>query len=214
MYQLLVVAIAIFGIRLWIAPMNKIQMPIALPKSFRKPKLKFGELQLIALLTAFRQELTAGIPANQAIENVVRDQPSEFFANCKSDLAATSDLLGALGQDAKQLESTSLEQLVKILNINRASGAPITRALDMMIKSALIRHERTQQISAELSGVRATITVLALLPLLGAFLGMMIGVNVPYWLLSNRLGWLCLTLGLTLEGLGLCWVRKLIRGVS
>jgi len=214
MYQLLLVALAILGIRLWTAPLTRMQVKIALPVSLIKPKYKFGDLHLITLLTAFRQELTAGIPVNQAIANVVRDQPSHFFVKCKSDLAGISDLLLDLGQDAKQLESASLEQLVKILSINKASGAPITRAIDMMIKSALIRHERTQQISAELSGVRATITVLALLPVLGAFLGMMIGVNVPYWLLSSRLGWLCLTMALTLEALGLYWVRKLIRGVS
>ena len=84
----------------------------------------------------------------------------------------------------------------------------------MMIKSALIRQEQNQQIAAELSGVKATITVLALLPVVGTFLGLVMGVNVVYWLLTNPFGWLCLTVSAALEVLGLLWVRKLIRGVK
>jgi tight adherence protein B len=151
---------------------------------------------------------------NQAIENIVLEQPLQILIHTRGAVGETANLLEALSRDAEQIESSELNQLVKILNINKTSGASITDALDMMIKTALIRQERTHQIAAELSGIKATITVLALLPIFGSFLGMMMGVNVPYWLLMNRVGWICLALACVFEVLGLLWVRKLIRGVS
>jgi len=215
MLRLLAICIAVLGIRLWAAPLNKFGLPVAVPESFLKSKnqLKFQETQLISVLTSIHQELIAGLPVTQAIANVVRDQPENFFSNTRDALATSSDVLGALSLDAKNLENSALQHLITILNINQTSGASITKALDMMTKSALTRQEQSAQISAELSGVKATITVLALLPMLGVALGLMMGVNVAYWLLTNPAGWLCLTFASVLEALGLLWVRKLIRGV-
>ena len=214
MFRILGIGLTILGIRLWLAPLNKIRIPNALPKPFTKSKLKFGEIEFISLLTAVRQELVAGLPVNQALENIVLEQPLQILIHTRGAVGETANLLEALGRDAEQIESSELKQLVKILNINKTSGASITDALDMMIKTALIRQERTHQIAAELSGIKATITVLALLPIFGSFLGVMMGVNVPYWLLMNRVGWICLALACVFEALGLLWVRKLIRGVS
>jgi len=214
MFRILGIGLTILGIRLWLAPLNKIRIPNTLPKPVIKSKLKFGEIELISLLTAVRQELVAGLPVNQAIENIVLEQPLQILIHTRGAVGETANLLEALSRDAEQIESSELKQLVKILNINKISGASITDALDMMIKTALIRQERTHQIAAELSGIKATITVLALLPIFGSFLGVMMGVNVPYWLLMNRVGWICLALACVFEALGLLWVRKLIRGVS
>jgi tight adherence protein B len=177
-------------------------------------KLKFHENQLISFLTAVRQELVSGITVNQAIANVVQDQPRELFVNSRHAGIDGSDQVTSLALDANQLDNASLQQLAKILSINRTSGASITSALDIMIKAALTRQEQRQQIAAELSGVKATITVLALLPVVGTLMGLIMGVNVPYWLLTNPTGWLCLIFALLLETLGLLWVRHLIRGVS
>jgi len=215
MLRLLAISAAVFGIRLWAAPLNKFRLSVTIPKLVlkSKPKLKFQESQLISLLTSIHQELIAGLPVIQAIANVVHDQPKDFFSNSREALTTSSDAFVALSLDAKNLENPALQQLVTILNINQTSGASITKALDMMIKSALTRQEQSAQIDAELSGVKATITVLALLPILGVILGLMMGVNVAYWLLTNPVGWLCLTFASLLEALGLLWVRKLIRGV-
>jgi len=216
MIRLLALGVTLFAIRLWAAPLNKVRIPTGIPNSFLKSRVskQFEESQLISLLTAVRQELIAGIPVNQALANVMHDQPREFFSNSRDAAAEMSDLLAGLARDADQMQNSVLCQLVKILTINKTSGASITSALDMMIKSALIRQEQNQQIAAELSGVKATITVLALLPAVGTFLGLVMGVNVVYWLLTNPFGWLCLTVSGALEVLGLLWVRKLIRGVK
>lgn len=215
MTRFVAVVLAIVGIRLWAGPINKIRIPRFIPKNILnfRSHLKFEEVHLISLLTAVRQEIVSGISVNQAVANVLRDQPVEIFANSRSALTESENLFEGFELDAKRLESAELQQLIKILIINKTSGASIANSLDLMIKSALTRQEQSQQIAAELSGVKATITVLALLPILGMFLGLMMGVNVPYWLLTNPLGWLCVVLGLLLESLGLLWVRRLIRGV-
>ena len=216
MPRLIALVLAIIGIRLWVAPVNKVQISISIPNIFLKsdPKLKFHENQLISFLTAVRQELVSGITVNQAIANVVQDQPRELFVNSRHAGIDGSDQVTSLALDANQLDNASLQQLAKILSINRTSGASIMSALDIMIKAALTRQEQRQQIAAELSGVKATITVLALLPVVGTLMGLIMGVNVPYWLLTNPIGWLCLIFALLLETLGLLWVRHLIRGVS
>ncbi|MEI7442650.1 MAG: hypothetical protein WCK30_03720 [Actinomycetes bacterium] len=214
MFRILGIGLTILGLRLWVAPVSKIRIPNALPKVFMRSVPKFQDLQLISLLTAVRQELVAGLPVTQALANIVIEQPIEILPHSRNALGDTTNLLDALSEDADQIGSSELKQLVKILKVNKSSGASITEALDMMIRTALIRHERTHQIAAELSGIKATITVLALLPIFGSFLGVMMGVNVPYWLLMTPVGWGCLILACTFEALGLFWVRKLIRGVS
>lgn len=216
MSRILILVLAILGVRLWIAPLNRPEFSRLHLESriFSKSKITFQEPDLIALLTSIRQELVAGITVNQAISNAVHDQNGIHFKSCKEAIEGGSDLLLALESDAKSLGNPAVNQLVKILQVNRTSGASINSALDMMIRAALSKQEMNYQISAELAGVKATITVLSLLPLVGTLLGLLMGINVVYWLATNPAGWFCLVLAMILEAGGLIWVRKLIRSVD
>lgn len=216
MFRVLALIITTIGIRLWLAPLNRISLPkFNLDSLMRnKAKPKFQGIEMISLLAAVRQEIVAGIPVQQSVANAIVTQPAHHFRNTAKALSEDSDLLAALKIDADQIANPALLRLIKILSINKSSGASISKALDMLIKAELSRQEQAHQIAAELSGVKATITVLALLPIVGMFLGLIMGVNVPYWLLTNPVGWLCVILAALLEILGLFWVRRLIRTVK
>lgn len=214
--RILALVFVAFGIRLWIAPLSRVRFPVQIPAALLrlKAKDKFQHSDFLSLVTAIRQELVAGIPVNQALAHALSDQPDTHFKNCRRALDDGSDLIGAFKLDATALEDSQVHQLVKILQINRAYGASIISALDMLVRAALTKQEMNYQIAAELSGAKATITVLALLPVVGIFLGALMGTNVIYWLATNRVGWACLMLAAILETCGICWVRRLMRNVT
>ena len=69
-----------------------------------------------------------------------------------------------------------------------------------------------QQVSAELASTKATVFILAGLPIIGSGLSLLLGAQSLTWLLQSIGGRICLTLGITMEVLGWLWVKRLLTG--
>jgi tight adherence protein B len=67
-----------------------------------------------------------------------------------------------------------------------------------------------ERIHAELAGARATAAILAALPLLGVFLGELIGARPVHFLLGGGLGGVLLVTGTGLIAAGLAWADRII----
>ena len=213
MSQLFPLLIAVIGCRLWFGPISRKRISISISSlsKFPRKKTQLDDLQLISILGALRQELNAGNSVGYSLENVISYQVGDLFSTSKEAISNQENLLSALKADAELINNTAMHQLVNVLEINRATGSSIVNTIDMMINSALVRQEHKQQIAAELAGVKATITVLAFLPVVGIFLGLIMGVNIAYWLVTNPNGWVCFAISATLETLGVIWVKRLIK---
>ena len=61
-----------------------------------------------------------------------------------------------------------------------------------------------------MASTKATVFVLAGLPIMGAGMGLMLGSDSMYWLLGSPAGRICLLLGLGLELAGWFWIKRLL----
>ncbi len=61
-----------------------------------------------------------------------------------------------------------------------------------------------------MAGPRATVLVLAGLPLMGLAMGSAVGVHPLDFLLHTPVGWGCLVVGLALEAVGIGWVHRMV----
>jgi tight adherence protein B len=73
-----------------------------------------------------------------------------------------------------------------------------------------MRRNQEQLIAAELASTKATVFVLAGLPIMGAGMGLMLGSDAIAWLLGSTAGRVCLGLGIGLELVGWLWIKRLL----
>lgn len=67
---------------------------------------------------------------------------------------------------------------------------------------------------AQLAGARSTAVMLAGLPVLGLLLGTALGADPLHVLLHTGAGLGCLLVGGVLEGLGMWWALRIVRGAE
>lgn len=200
----------VLGLRLWFAPLSKQQTRLRVPKLLQHARPRITDNQLISVLSSIRQLVTAGLPVSTAVSSTCAVMPASLFPTVNNSTTNSAHLLRSFSTDVDSLSSPELIRLVKILELNQKVGSPIAQSLDLLIANALSRQERNNLIRSELAGVKATVLVLALLPLLGMFLGLILGINIPFWIISEPVGRVCLVLSATFELLGIFWIRKLI----
>jgi tight adherence protein B len=72
------------------------------------------------------------------------------------------------------------------------------------------RRALEQLISTELASTKATVVVLAGLPIMGLGMGLILGADSISWLLGTVAGRVCLLLGIGLEVVGWRWIKRLL----
>lgn len=100
---------------------------------------------------------------------------------------------------------------VAVCRLTRATGAPAADVLDACAAGITDAAESAAARRAALAGPKASARMLAWLPLLGLFLGSLMGTDTLDFLLSSGLGRTLSALGLAFEALGIFWVRRLVR---
>lgn len=203
------------AIRWWLGPLplqrlalkvGRIQIPI-----FRKTDTSTIDM-FIEFLLSFRGELAAGLPTVVALQNSMKLVPEDLRAQTMKQLQVHHD-------DSENHNSTNMIErnylkLSAILQMSERTGAPLLPSIDALMESAIIQQEHQDLIRSELASTKATVMVLATLPLMGLMLGMFMGLNPLMWLISNPIGWLCLLAGLSLQVAGVGWIKLLIRRAS
>jgi tight adherence protein B len=94
------------------------------------------------------------------------------------------------------------------------SGAPSAAVYDGMAAGILAELARIDEQEVALAGARATATLLAGLPLVGAALGFLMGANVVAVLLGTPIGRACLVVGVTAWVVGRRWTRRLVSSTT
>ncbi|MDQ1306666.1 MAG: tight adherence protein [Actinomycetota bacterium] len=175
----------------------------------------FAERRRLAaaeLCLALAAELNTGQALEPALRRAAGPEPVCPTAVAACELGA--DVAEALAVDAREWNLSVLTGLAAVWTVSRGSGAGLARAAEQLGRSALDSEQIRREMSAELAGPRATAAVLAMLPAVGLLLGSGLGGSPVSWLLGTPLGWAALAIGLALEGLGLLWVRSMVRGVE
>ena len=95
--------------------------------------------------------------------------------------------------------------------VTEAAGGAIADVLERLGEVLESERQAHDAMDAALAAPRATMMLLAGLPLLGILLGQSLGARPLHLLVHRPLGWALLGLGVMLDALGLLWTRLLVR---
>ncbi|MEU3889558.1 type II secretion system F family protein [Streptomyces sp. NPDC029041] len=171
---------------------------------------------VIALCGALGGEVRAGRQPGEALLRAARD--CDGLADAQPTVLAAArfggDVPDTLATAARQPGAEGLRGLAACWRVAVDQGAGLAAGLDRL--AAALRAERDQQcdLRAQLAGARATAVMLAGLPALGLLIGTALGADPLHVLLHTGAGLGCLVAGGVLEGLGLWWVRRIVRGAE
>ncbi|CAM5437573.1 type II secretion system F family protein [Streptomyces purpurascens] len=171
---------------------------------------------VIALCGALAGEVRAGRQPGEALLRAARDCGGLVDAQATVLAAARfgGDVPVALEAAARQPGGEGLRGLAACWRVAVDQGAGLAAGLDRL--AAALRAERDQRsdLRAQLAGARATAVMLAGLPALGLLIGTALGAEPLHVLLHTAAGLGCLVVGGVLEGLGLWWVLRIVRGAE
>ncbi|MET8114472.1 type II secretion system F family protein [Streptomyces prasinus] len=190
----------------------------------RRARLAHGERRVrehrgdavIALCGALAGEVRAGRQPGEALSPAARD--SGGLGDARATVLAAArfggDVPDGLVAAARQPGAEGLRGLAACWRVAVDQGAGLAAGLDRL--EAALRAERDQRadLRAQLAGARATAVMLAGLPVLGLGLGAALGADPLHILLHTPSGLGCLVAGGGLEGLGLWWVLRIMRGAE
>ncbi|MFK0062837.1 type II secretion system F family protein [Streptomyces werraensis] len=171
---------------------------------------------VVALCGALAGELRAGRQPGEALLPAARD--SAGLGDMQAAVLAAArfggDVPGALTAAARQPGAEGLRGLAACWRVAVDQGAGLADGLDRL--EAALRAERDQRadLRAQLSGARTTAVMLAGLPVVGLALGAALGADPLHVLLHTPSGTVCLAAGGALEGLGLWWALRIMRGAE
>ncbi|MFJ9153759.1 type II secretion system F family protein [Streptomyces sp. NPDC102270] len=124
------------------------------------------------------------------------------------------DVPGALAAAARRPGAEGLLGLAACWRVAVDQGAKLAAGLDRL--EGALRAERDQRadLRAQLAGARSTAWMLAALPVLGLSLGAALGADPLHVLLHTGAGLGCLLVGGLLEGVGMWWATRIVRGAE
>ncbi|MFC5214348.1 type II secretion system F family protein [Streptomyces coerulescens] len=171
---------------------------------------------VIALCATLAGEVRAGRQPGEALLRAAWD--SGGLGETQSAVLAAAkfggDVPGALASAARQPGAEGLLGLAACWRVAVDQGAGLAAGLDRL--EAALRAERDQRadLRAQLAGARSTVLMLAGLPVLGLLLGAAMGADPLHVLLHTGSGLGCLVVGGVLEGVGMWWATRIVRGAE
>jgi tight adherence protein B len=120
---------------------------------------------------------------------------------------------GGLRADARTPGARALRGLAACWEVSERSGAGLAVAVSRLAESLREGAETQAQLAAEVAAVRTSARLLAGLPLLGLLIGQWIGAQPWAWLMGSWVGRAALLTGVTLQVLGMLWLRHMVAAV-
>ena len=170
---------------------------------------------VVEVCAVLRGELQAGRQPSAAFAEAVWCRPelrdlAEAFSVPDPDRDEPALLAAAAHRPGRE----GLASLAACWRAAEQHGVPLTGAVCGIEDGLRAEQHRRQNLAAELSGVRATVTLLGVLPVFGLALGSALGADPIHTLLSRPVGEVCLLLGCLLELIGLRWTDRLVLAID
>ncbi|MEU1040227.1 type II secretion system F family protein [Streptomyces sp. NPDC005907] len=171
---------------------------------------------VIGLCAALAGEVRAGRQPGEALLRAAADAGGLGEAQAVVLAAARfgGDVPGALSAAAREPGAEGLSGLAACWRVAVDRGAGLASGLDRL--GGALRAERDQRadLRSQLAGARSTAVMLAGLPVLGLLLGTALGADPLHVVLHTGPGLGCLLVGAVLEGAGLWWALRIVRGAE
>jgi len=171
-------------------------------------------IAVVDLCRATAAELRAGHATAQAFASAADAAPGRLAVLLGSagvvahrgdigDLADTVTLVSA------QPGCSGLRRLAACWRVAAASGASLAPAIDRVADALQDEIDVGRDVTATLAGPRATVRLLAGLPILGLLLGTAIGARPIEFLLGSGPGFGCLIAAAAFDTCGVVWARRI-----
>ena len=121
------------------------------------------------------------------------------------------DLADAVARVATTPGYDGLRSIVACWRVAAASGAALAPAIDRVADALQDEIDLGREVASIMAGPRATVHVLAGLPVIGLLLGTAIGARPIDFLLGSAPGVACLLGAVVFDALGVAWSRRIAR---
>ena len=200
---------------LFIAPLPTVA---TLPKfhfatvGFRRNKkihLNFDEQ--LQFLYCIKTQLLSGATQIMALQFALSRIDEVLLPETRLSISLRSDIYAAMNRDSVEFRFRALGDYGILMQASAISGASISQPLSNLASAMIQNRAQEQLLASELASTKATVLVLAGLPIIGFVLAMMLGSQSITWLFATSGGRTCLMTGLALELCGLFWIKRLLR---
>ncbi|MEV8316130.1 type II secretion system F family protein [Streptomyces sp. NPDC059900] len=124
------------------------------------------------------------------------------------------DVPGAIEEAAREPGAQGLLGLAACWRVAVDRGAGLAAGLERLEGALRAERDQRAELRAQLAGARSTAVMLAGLPVLGLLMGSALGASPLRVLLHTGAGLGCLAVGGALEGAGVWWALRIVRGVE
>jgi len=155
-------------------------------------------------------QLLAGSTQIAALQFALSRINDSFLPETRKSILLRSEIFTAMKNDAVEFEFRALADYALLMQASANSGASISQPLSNLASTMIRNRTQEQLLATELASTKATILVLAGLPIIGSGLAMMLGSQSINWLFTTGVGRGCLLIGIALELLGWTWVQRLL----
>jgi tight adherence protein B len=175
----------------------------------RGPKPVQVAASVVEVASAFADELRAGRMPREAW---TRASEIDRTISPHGSLAAAhgADVAAALVRDAQRPGAEGLARIAACWTVGEQRGAGLSKAVGRVVTGLRDEATHRREVASAMAGPRATVLVLAGLPLMGLAMGSAVGVHPLDFLLRTPVGWGCLVVGLALEAIGIGWVQRMV----
>ena len=192
-------------------PMSRVA--VAVSAFMRRRQLRRRrEAEVVEAVFALASELRAGRPPARALALVasctthLRGELSEAATAVEAGASAPSELRHV----AHNQGCAGLGPVAAAWEVTESAGGAIADVLDRLGDVLDVERQNRAALDAALAAPRATMVLLAALPVFGLTLGESLGAHPVGVLLHRPLGWAMLAAAATLDTIGVVWTRTLV----
>jgi tight adherence protein B len=189
-------------------------LPGVVLKVLASRRAKRFERQLPDVLTLLASSLATGFSLPQAIDAIVRDaaEPAaKEFSRALAETRIGADLEDSLDRLALRMDSDNLRWTTMAIRIQRQVGGNLAETLRTTATTLRSRESLQREVSALSAEGRLSAYILIALPV-GVFF-FMLKANREYvsLLWTNPIGWLMSAGGLVALGIGVVWMKRVVK---
>ncbi|WP_409058867.1 type II secretion system F family protein [Streptomyces sp. SYP-A7185] len=169
---------------------------------------------VIALCGVLAGEVRAGRQPGEALRAVDGGGLGAGRAGVLAAARFGGDVPGALDEAAREPGAEGLLGLAACWRVAVDRGAGLAAGLERLEGALRAERDQRSDLRAQLAGARSTAVMLTGLPVLGLLMGSALGAAPLRVLLHTGAGLGCLAVGGALEGTGVWWALRIVRGAE
>ncbi|MCK5891541.1 type II secretion system protein [Aeromicrobium sp.] len=171
----------------------------------QREQVRAAVREVTELVDALAAEMRAGVLPHRALNTVAVDHP--LLAPAAQVAGLGGDTSDALRAAAGGPGRSGLDALAGAWHVSETCGAPLAEVLDRVARALRFETELGEEVRSTVEPARATGRLLAVLPLLGLFLGAGLGADPVHVVTATLPGALSLAAGTALACAGVRWIE-------